>query len=119
VQVDHQATREVRENFGFIPNLTISTHLNAQHVLGKTPTRVYFTHFTNKQFHNLTTKKYIPVAAATVLGFSLKFIPVPKKSIRQDDIDKTIKQFDREFYMKVYFANNDADTNDEGPIKKL
>jgi hypothetical protein len=37
------------------PKFSISFHLNAQHVLGKTPTGVYFIHFTNKQFHHLTT----------------------------------------------------------------
>jgi hypothetical protein len=46
-------------------------------VLGKTSMGVYFAHFTNKQFHDHTTKKIIP-AAATVLGFGLKFIPIPK-----------------------------------------
>jgi hypothetical protein len=64
-------------------------------------------------------KKSIPAAAATVLGFGLKFIPVPKKSTHQDDIDKAINQFDRDFYLKDYFANNAAGTNDEGTIKKL
>jgi hypothetical protein len=48
-------------------------------VLGETPTGVYFAHFvTNKQFHDHTTKKIIPAAASTVLGFGLKFIPTPK-----------------------------------------
>ena len=82
-------------NYGYVPNLNISTHLNARHVLGNTPTGVYLSHFTNKKFHNLTTKKSIPTAAANVLGFGLKFIPVPKKSIKQDDVDEAIKRFDR------------------------
>jgi hypothetical protein len=111
--------REIHKNFGFVPNITISIHLNAQHVLGKTPTGVYFTHFTNKQFHDLTTKKSIPAAAATVLGFGLKFIPVPKKSIRQEDIDEAIKQFDRNFYLEVHVADDNADTDNEEPIEKL
>jgi hypothetical protein len=82
---------ETRKNYGFIPNLAISTHLNARHVLGKIPTGVYFAHFTNKQFHDHTTKKIIPAAALTILGFGLKFIPIPKNSIHQDDVDKAIK----------------------------
>jgi len=73
--------RETHKNYEFASNLAISTHLNAHHVLGKTPTRAYFAHFTNKQFHDHTTKKIIPAAASTVLGFGLKFIPVPKTSI--------------------------------------
>jgi hypothetical protein len=86
---------------------------------GTTPTGVYFTQFTNKHFHDLTTKNSIPPAVATVLGFGLKFIPVPKKSIHQDDVDKAVKRFDQDFYLKVFFANNNANSNNEEPIKKL
>ncbi len=119
MQIDQHAMRETHENFGFVPNITISIHLNTQHVLGKTPTGVYFTHFMNKQFHDLTMKKFIPVAAATVLNLGLKFIPVPKKSIRPDDINEALKQFDRDFYLNVHFANDDADSDNEEPIEKL
>ena len=111
--------RETRENYGFIPNLAISTHLNARHVLGETPTGVYFAHFTNKQFHDHTSKKIIPAAASTVLGFGMKFIPVPKKSIRQDDIDEAIKRFNRDFYLKVFFADDEYTSEDDEPIEKL
>ena len=107
-------------NYGFVPDPRISTHLNARHVLGDTPTGVYLSHFTNKKFHDLTTKKSIPAAAATVLGFGLKFIPVPKKSIKQDDVDEAIKRFNRDFYVKVFFADSDDDDDDdEDPIEKL
>ena len=106
-------------NYGFVPDPRISTHLNARHVLGDTPTGVYLSHFTNKKFHDLTTKKSIPATAATVLGFGLKFIPVPKKSIKQDDVDEAIKRFDRDFYLKVFFADSDDDSDDEDPIEKL
>ena len=71
--------RETQENYGFVPNLAISTHLNARHVLGETPTGAYFAHFTNKQFHDHTTKKIIPAVALTVLGFGLKLIPIPEE----------------------------------------
>jgi hypothetical protein len=111
--------RETHTNFGFVPNITISIHLNARHVLGETPTGVYFTHFTNKQFHDLMTKKSIPAAAATVLGLRLKFIPVPKKSIRLDDINEALKRFNRDFYLNVHFTDDDADSDSEEPIEKL
>ena len=89
-------------------------------MLGDTPTGVYLSHFTNKKFHDLTTKKSIPAAAATVLGFDLKFIPIPKKSIKRDEVDQAIKRFDRDFYLKVFFADSDDDDDDdEDPIEKL
>jgi hypothetical protein len=80
-------------------------------VLGKTPMGVYFTHFTNKQFHDLTTKKSIPAVAATVLSLGLKYIPVPKKSIRPDDINEALKQFDRDFYLNVHFTDDNVDSD--------
>jgi hypothetical protein len=90
VQIDQHAMREICKNFGIVPNITIAIHLNAQHVLGKTPTGGDFPHFTNTQIHDLLIKKSIPAAAATGLGFGLKFTLVPKKSIHQDDIDEVI-----------------------------
>jgi hypothetical protein len=88
-------------------------------VLGKTPTGMYFTHFTNKQFHDLTKKKSIPAAAATVLSLGLKFIPVPKRSIGPDDIDEALKQFDRDFYLNIHFTDDNVDSDNEEPIEKL
>jgi hypothetical protein len=88
-------------------------------VLGKTFIGVYFTHFTNKQFHDLTTKKSIPAAAATVLGLGQKLITVPKKSICPDDINEALKQFDRDFYLNVHFTNDDTDSDNDEPIEKL
>jgi hypothetical protein len=79
----------------------------------------HFSHFTNKQFHDLTSSKSIPAAAATILGFGLKFIPVPKKSICQDNVDKAIKCFDRDFYLKVHFADKEQDDEEEEEIDKL
>jgi len=86
-------------------------------VLGKTPMGVYFVHFTNKQLHDHTTKKIVPAAASTILGFGLKFIPIPKKSIRQDDVNKAIKQSGHDFYLKVFFADNDNTSDDESPSR--
>jgi hypothetical protein len=88
-------------------------------VLGDTPTEVYFTHFTNKQFHDYTTKKIIPAAASIVLGYGMKFIPVPKKSIRQDDVDEAIKRFERDFFLKVFFADDEYTSEDDEPPEKL
>jgi hypothetical protein len=56
---------------------------------------------------------------ATVLGFGLKFIPIPKKSIHQDDVDKAVKQFDQDFYLKVFFAINNKNLDNKEPIEKL
>ncbi len=66
----------------------------------------------------MTSGKSIPAAPTSILGFGLKFIPVPKKSIRQGDVDVAIKCFDRDFYLKVHFADDDAE-KDEEAVEKL
>ena len=73
------AERETQESYGFLPDPKVSIHLNARHVLGNTSPDVYFSHFTNKIFHDLTSGKSLPAAAQYLLGFGLKFILVPKK----------------------------------------
>jgi hypothetical protein len=79
---------------------------------------VYFAHLTNKQFHNLTSSKLIPSATTSILGFGLIFIPVPKKSIHQANVNEAIKRFDRNFYLKVHFADDDGEEDKES-VKKL
>jgi hypothetical protein len=83
------AERETQESYGFLPP-EVSIHLNARHVLGNTSPDVYFSHFINKTFHDLTSGKSLPAAAQYLLGFGLKFIPVPKKLLRPIDIDQGI-----------------------------
>ncbi len=72
----------------------------------------------NKQFHDLTSSKSIPSAATSILGFGLKFIPVPKKSIPQTNVNEAIKCFDCNFYLKVHSADDDAEEDKES-VKKL
>ena len=102
--------------YGFLPNLEASIHLNARHVLGDTPPDVYFAHFTNKSFHDLTPGKSLPAAAAFLLGFRLKFIPVPKKSLRPNDIDEGIDRFNLCIFLKIHFAEDDKENE---PYEKL
>jgi hypothetical protein len=43
----------------------------------------------------------------------LKFIPIPQKNICQDDLNKAIKQFDHDFYLKVFFDGDGYTSEDE------
>ncbi len=102
--------------YGFLPDPKTFIHLNARHVLGDTSPDVYFSHFTNKTFHDLTPGKSLPVAAAFLLGLWLKFIPVPKKSLGLKGIDEGIDQFNRDMFLKIHFAGDDKD---DVPYEKL
>ncbi len=85
-------------------------------MLGDTSPDVYFSHFTNKTFHDLTPGKSLPAAATFLLGFGLRFIPIPKKSLQLKEIDEGINRFDRDMFLKIYFA---GDEEDDEPNMKL
>jgi hypothetical protein len=78
-------------------------------VLGDTSRDVYFSHFTNKFFHDLTLGMSLPAAAALLLSFGLKFIPIPKKSLGLKEIDEGIDRFDCDMFLKIHFAGDDKD----------
>ena len=115
-QIELEAEREVRELFGFLPDLKTSIHLNAHHVLGDTSPDVYFSHLPKKTFHDLTPDKSRPAAAGFLLGFGLKCMPIPKKSLWLNEIDEGIDCFHRDMFLKNYFAGDDKD---DEPYNKL
>jgi len=41
----------------------------------------------------------------------LKFIRVPKNSLRPNDIEEGIDRFDRDMFLKIHFAEDDEDDN--------
>jgi hypothetical protein len=45
--------------------------------------------------------------------------PSQKNPSVRNDVDKAIKQFDRDFYLEVFFADDDNTSDDEEPIEKL
>jgi hypothetical protein len=67
--------------------LSISTHLNARHVLGNTTPECYFHHSTNKTFHNLTYDRSLPAAAMSILGMEMNYIPTPSWTLSPDKVD--------------------------------
>ena len=67
---------EVRLCFGFLPNLVLSIHKNAQEVMGDTSPGCYFLKATSTAFHDPTERKSLPPTATSLLGLSLKIIPI-------------------------------------------
>ena len=99
------------DDYGFIPDVEASIHLNARRVLGDTPAREYFSEYTNKKFHDFTTGGTIPPSASSILGNGLKFIPVPRMNTNLDDIGFTLKRLERDVQLKVFFADDDLEGN--------
>ena len=90
-----------------MPNLGISNHLNARHVIGNTTLECYFYHSTNKTFRNLTDGRLLPAAATSILGMGMKFIPTPQWTPHPDVVDKSIDWFEHDLGLKVFFAGDE------------
>ena len=76
----------VQSRFGFLPNLSLSIHINARELMGGTSPGCYFLKATNTAFHDLTTGESLPPATTTLLGLSLKFIPTPRYAPSAKDL---------------------------------
>ena len=94
----------VSNSYGFLPDLSLSTHQNAQNVLGNMTQECYFTTVANKEFHNLTNGKSLPVAAAQLLGMGLNFIPRPERTSNNKEISQAFDRLERNIGCKSYFA---------------
>ena len=105
------------DDYGFIPDVNVSIHLNARRILGDTPTQEYFSLFRNKSFHDFTTKELIPFAVRNLLGNGLKFIVTPKRSHRNGEIKDTLQRFDREMRLKVFFTDPDLENDYIEPLR--
>ena len=95
-----------------MPNLNLSIHLNARHVLGNTLTGCYFGKVLNKQFHDLTDGKSIPPAAHEILGLSLKFIPTPEYTTHTNHAVQSFDRLERDVALKVWFAGEKSDLDE-------
>ncbi len=106
---------ETYESFGFVPNLSLSIHLNACNMLGSTTLECYFQHSTNKTFHDPTEGRSLPAAAMSIIRMGMKFIPMPAWTPSEDSIEASIDCFERDIGLKVYFAGD----NEDKEVKKL
>jgi hypothetical protein len=58
----HAAEWRVRSCFGFLLNLALSAHKNAEEIMGSTSLGCYFLKAMNIAFHDLTGGKLLPMA---------------------------------------------------------
>ena len=109
--------KRTSDDYGFIPDVNVSIHLNARRTLGDTPTRENFSLFRNKSFHDFTTKESIPFAVRNLLGNGLKFIVTPKRSHCNGEIKDTLQRFDREMRLKIFFSDPDLENDKIEPLR--
>ena len=92
----------VRSGFGFLPNLTISTHKNAREVMGGTSPGCYFLKATNTAFHDLTEGKSLPPAIMSLLGLSLKFIPTPRYAPSATGLTPSFDRIEQDIGLRTF-----------------
>jgi len=103
------ANKNIKEKFSFIPDLSITAHLNARAILGNTKTNSFFNKVSNLAFHNLTKTQSLPNNAHLLLGLGLKYIPTPKQNINENILATTTSRLERDFGLKVFFADEQDD----------
>ena len=108
VQLENKIQSQVHDLYNFVPDLSLSTHLNAHKVLGNMEPRTYFSRPHNLAFHNLTNQKIVHPSTAQVLGLSLKFIPTPTYTFDWDIFDQAWICFEQDAHLQVYFAGTES-----------
>jgi hypothetical protein len=93
----------IRQRFGFVPDISTTPFNNAVRLRESSmSTSLVSTMPSNMAFHDLTPSHRVPKAAKSLLGLGSKFIVTPSKTT--GSIEQTIRRFQRDFHLKVYFA---------------
>ena len=113
--IKNNTIKHTLASFNFLPDLSKTTHMNMRLTLGNTSPSTYFPPVTNLAVHDLTTGGIPPPMANTLLGLGLKFIPAPKLNTSPEEQNTTLERFERDFSLKVFFAE---DTDDAPPLQQ-
>ncbi len=108
-QLVRAAEWRVRLCFSFLPNLALSIHRNAREVMGDTSPGCYFLKAMNTAFHDLTRGKSLPLATTSLLGLSLKFIPIPRYAPSATELAPSFDRIERDIGLKTFFAGRDQE----------
>jgi hypothetical protein len=94
-----------RTTYGILANPDLSLNHNVSLALLLMPHWYYFSRPFNMACHNLTKDSPPPPTFRTLLGLGLNFCPTPDTTTCQ--IKATLERFQRDLYLKVYFAGQD------------
>ena len=75
------------------------------------PSWYYFVRPSNSSFHDLRTKKDIPIShhIKSLLGLSSKFCPTPRYTHNNTILNNTLKRHQRDLWLKHYFIDSPLD----------
>jgi len=77
--------------------------------MGDTSPGYYFLKAMNTAFHDLTRGKPLPPATTSLLGLSLKFIPIPRYAPSATDLAPSFDRIERDIGLKIFFAGRDQE----------
>jgi hypothetical protein len=107
LQLMRAAEWRVKSCIGFLPNLALSIHKNAQQVLGDMSPGCYLLKAANTALHDLTKRKSLPPAASSLLGLGHKFIPTPRHSSSCYEVEPSLAWIECDIGLKTFFAGQD------------
>ena len=111
-QLEDDTKKQISSQCGFYPDPSLSTNINARHILGDTPIDSYFSRVQNLACHDLTLNQKVPKAATEVLGLGLKFIPTPSSLTTKSKAQASAREVTRNVLLKAFFAGQEEDDED-------
>ena len=99
----------MEEDYGFLPDPSLSVHRNSQRVLGGTPAGKYFVSPSNLAFHDLAQGRSLPPITMKILGLETKFVLVPLAATIKKKAMESCEETERSASWKVYFSGKEND----------
>lgn len=101
-----------------MPDLSLTVLQNATLLLSRNYAHNPHPFMSSLAFHDLTTNKSEPTDSRATLGLGLKFIPSPKKTSPAKQIESALSRFERNLWLKCFFAGEE-DEDSEHKSSKL
>ena len=91
----------------------MSFHQNKINILANIPSKIYFALPKKASFHNLCSTTSVPPGTNHLLGLGHKFIPHRSHAPIENDLDKSIKAFERDARIRHFFEDRQNKYDDE------
>ena len=104
-----QSDKNIKDNFGYIADASLSKWTNAKFILGNMLQQQYYNRIKNMAYHNLCTYTSPPANIGSLLGLGLKFCIQSRRPFK-DSIRGGIDRMRRDVRLKYLFAGSEEST---------
>ena len=104
-----QSDKNIKDNFGYIADASLSKWTNAKFILGNMSQQQYYNRIKNMAYHNLCTYTSPPANIGSLLGLGLKFCIQSRRPFK-DSIREGMDRMRRDVRLKYLFAGSEEST---------